>query len=61
MTSREIQALNGFDRSEKDWLKEIAYQLAVMNERDNVEIVQEAPAIDLVQPRRGPGRPKKVA
>ena len=32
MTSKDIQEAKGFDKSTNDWLKEIAYQLALLNE-----------------------------
>jgi hypothetical protein len=35
MTSKEIDETVAVDKSERSWLKEIAYQLALLNEKRN--------------------------
>ena len=61
MTSKEIKELKATDLSEREWLKELAYQLARMNERETpYEEIAPAPQIAIVAPRKR-GRPRKVA
>lgn len=59
MTSKDIEKLRATDLSTNAWLRELAFQLARLNERDEVEIVPE-PQIAIVAPRKR-GRPRKVA
>lgn len=58
MTSKDIEKLRATDLSTNAWLKELAFQLARLNERDEVEI--EPPQIAIVAPRKR-GRPRKAA
>ena len=60
MTKDQILAQPAAEISTNAWLKEIAYQLATMNERGSVEMVEPlpAPVVEVVKQRRG--RPPKV-
>jgi len=44
MTSEEIKARVAMQLSERDWLREIAYQLALLNEK-------QAPVLSQLQPK----------
>ena len=60
MTKDQIKAQPPAEISTNAWLKEIAWQLSIMNERGSVETVPAPPepVIEVVKPRRG--RPPKV-
>jgi len=60
MTVEEIKATLHTQLSDRAWLREIALQLAVLNEQGVAETVAEAlpPVVEVV--KRGPGRPPKV-
>lgn len=66
MTSQEIQQTEENKRTVAGWLKEIAYQLAVANERGEPDkpflypIELNSPGVDPERGRRGPGKPPKV-
>lgn len=57
MTSDEIKANSAIDMSTNSWLREICYQLALMNEGRFP--VAEAVPVAPVPEKRGPGRPPK--
>lgn len=59
MNSQEIKVMAATDLSTNGWLKELAFQMARLNEALTPQAAPEpiAPVIE----KRGPGRPRKVA
>ena len=56
MTIDDILRTPHFEMTERQWLKEVAYQLARLNEA----FILPEPPITIPEVKRGPGRPKKV-
>lgn len=57
MTSNEIQMIAPSDMSTNAWLKTIALQLSILIET----LAAEAPPVQPLPEKHGPGRPRKVA
>ena len=55
MTSKEIQLIAPTDLSANAWLKTIALQLSILIEA----LASEAPQVQPIPEKRGPGRPRK--
>lgn len=55
LTPQEILGKQAADISTNSWLREIAYQLAVANDR----AAPVDPPVEPVEVKRGPGRPRK--
>lgn len=65
MTAEEIKNAPESSKTEAGWLKEIAYQLALLNEHEKPKFSQtfhvESESVALTPIKRGPGRPPKTA
>jgi len=59
MKFEEINELVATDLTDRGWLREIALQLATLNDKFALPVVSDSVIAEVPQ-KRGPGRPRKM-